>query len=62
MQSKKSIYMALIWAPEPSAAGKHITVIAESLEQARAKLEEKYGRSSVFDLHKYVDTSMPNRH
>jgi hypothetical protein len=57
MQSKKQIYKALVWKPEPDISGKQVTVIAESLELARLKLEEKYGQGSVFDLHREVDLS-----
>jgi hypothetical protein len=57
MHLRKKIYKALVWAPEPSVSGKRVTVTAETLYQARLKLEEKYGRDSVFDLHTEFDTS-----
>jgi hypothetical protein len=57
MQIKKHIYKALVWKPEPSIAGKQVSIKADSLEQARLKLEEKYGQGSVFDLHNEVTAS-----
>lgn len=57
MQNKKQIYKALVWKPGPEVSGMQITVKAESLEQARLKLEEKYGQGSVFDLHNEVGDS-----
>jgi hypothetical protein len=57
MQSKRNSYKALIWQAESEATGKRVTVMAESLEQARLKLEEKYGHGSIFDLHDETNTS-----
>ncbi|MGX4642657.1 hypothetical protein [Massilia sp. SYSU DXS3249] len=51
MQTRKRTYKALVWKPEPGVAGKRVTVFADSLEQARRKLEEEHGQGSVFDLH-----------
>lgn len=42
----------------PSSIGKRITVTAESLDDARRKLEEEFGRGTVFDLHNEIDASM----
>lgn len=58
MYTKKNTYKALIWQAEPEATGKRVTVIAESMEQAQVKLEEKYGHDAIFDLH---DDAMPSR-
>ncbi len=57
MHSRKNSYRALIWEATPEATGKRVTVMADSPEQARQKLEEKYGRDSIFDLHS--ETSSP---
>jgi hypothetical protein len=58
MQIKKQIYKALVWKPEPNTAGRQVSVKAESLEQARLRLEEKYGQGSVFDLYNEGAASM----
>jgi hypothetical protein len=58
MNSKRNSYKALIWEAESEATGKRVTVMADSLEQARQKLEEKYGRDAIFDLH---DETSPSK-
>lgn len=58
MFTKKNTYKALIWQVQADATGKRVTVIAESMEQARVKLEEKYGHDAIFDLH---GDAMPSR-
>lgn len=58
MQTKRNTYKALIWQAESELSGKRVTVIAESIEQARLKLQEKYGRGAIFDLH---DEAKPSR-
>jgi phage gp46-like protein len=58
MQPKQQTYKAMIWAT-PSSVGKRVTVIAESLDDARLKLEREYGEGTVFDLHNEIDASTP---
>jgi hypothetical protein len=58
MQPKQRTYKAMIWET-PSSIGKRVTVTAESLDNARRKLEEEFGKGAVFDLHSEVDASMP---
>ena len=48
----------MIWET-PSSIGKPLTVKAESLDDARRKLEEQFGNGTVFDLHSEIDASMP---
>jgi len=48
----------MIWET-PSSVGKQVTVIAESLDDARLKLEGQYGEGSVFDLHNENEASAP---
>jgi len=58
MQAKQQTYKAMIWET-PSSVGKRVAVMAESLEDARQKLQENYGESSVFDLHNEINASTP---
>lgn len=58
MQYKQRTYKAMIWET-PSSIGKRVTVTAESLDDARRKLEEEFGKGTVFDLHSEIDASMP---
>jgi hypothetical protein len=47
----------MIWET-PSSVGRRVTVIAESLDDARLKLEVEFGEGRVFDLHNEIDASM----
>lgn len=58
MQPKHQNYKAVIW-DTTSSVGKRVTVIAESLDDARMKLEGEYGEGSVFDLHSDIAASTP---
>lgn len=48
----------MIWET-PQSIGKRVTVTAESLDDARRKLEEEFGKGTAFDLHSAIDASMP---
>jgi hypothetical protein len=40
----------MIWTSVPSKSGQRVMVLAQSLRDAREKLEAEYGEGSVFDL------------
>lgn len=58
MHPRQQTYKAMIWET-PSSVSKRVTVIAESLDNARLKLEEQYGKGSVFNLHNENEASAP---
>ena len=54
------IYKAIVWDNAlPSKPGQRVTVLAENLDEAKKKLEEEYGKDSVFDLHNEEDAVQP---
>jgi hypothetical protein len=52
-------YQAMIWNAESKAPGRRASVVAESLEDARRKLEAEHGVGTVFDLHNIDDAQRP---
>jgi hypothetical protein len=52
-------YKAVIWTPESSEPGRRVNVVANSLQDARDKLEAEYGEGTVFDLHNEDDAARP---
>jgi hypothetical protein len=44
-------YRTMIWVRGSDLPGKRVTVLAESLSDAKRKLEAEYGEGNVFDLH-----------
>lgn len=58
MHPRQETYKAMIWET-PSSVGKRVTVIAESLDDARLKLEGEHGEGTVFDLHNENEASTP---
>lgn len=48
---KLRTYNAIIWSPDPTTAGQRVTVMAESLLEAKKKLEDQYGAGNVYHLH-----------
>jgi hypothetical protein len=53
------LYRAMIWKEGSDAAGERVRVLAESLDDAREKLEAQYGVGNVFDLHNEEDAVRP---
>jgi hypothetical protein len=51
-------YRAMIWASD-DVAGLRVEVMAQSLDEARQKLEAEYGHGTVFDLHNEDDARRP---
>lgn len=58
MQPNEKTYIAIIWKT-PTIVGKRVTIVAESLDDARLKLEVEFGEGTVFNLHNEIDASMP---
>ena len=55
----KGIYGAMIGFSDPTIAGRKVTVVASSLDDARAKLEAEHGNGNVFGLHNEADAARP---
>jgi len=54
------MYKAMIWEEnDPAKPGQRVSVVAESLEDARRRLEERYGKGKVFNLHNEEDAVQP---
>jgi hypothetical protein len=51
-------YKAMIW-DDPSKPGRRVSVLAESLDDAKRQLEAEYGEGHVFDLHNEEDAARP---
>ncbi len=52
-------YKAIIWDDDPDKPGRRVSVQAENLDEAKAKLEAEYGEGHVFDLHNEQDALQP---
>lgn len=52
-------YKAMIWKPDSDEPGQRVTVLADSLREAREKLEAEHGEGTVFDLHNQDDAARP---
>lgn len=52
-------YKAMVWREGPNEPGRRVSVVADSLEEARQLLEDEYGKGSVFDLHNEADADRP---
>jgi hypothetical protein len=54
------VYRAMIWpADRRDEPGLRVTVSAESLDEARSKLEALHGQGTVFDLPAEDDATRP---
>ncbi len=53
------VYVAIIWTSDPSRSGQRVSVLAESLADAKKKLEAEHGEGTVFDLHDKDDARKP---
>ncbi len=56
---KMKAYKAMIWDDDPEKPGRRVSVLAESLDDAKKKLEEEYGEGHVFYLHNEEDAARP---
>jgi hypothetical protein len=53
-------YEAIIW-DDATKPGRRVIFVAESLDDAKRKLEAKYGEGTVFNLHNPEDAARPRR-
>ena len=53
------VYRALVWISDDTRPRLRVAVFAKDLDDARDKLEDKYGKGTVFNLHAEEDTSHP---
>jgi hypothetical protein len=59
MQKPLREYLAMIWTSDPNRPGQRVTVLAESLDDARKKLEEEYGKGNIYYLRNEEDANKP---
>ncbi len=59
MDRNVKLYRAMIWVSGSDRPGQRVSVLAESLGEAKKKLEAEYGEGSVFDLHNEEDAARP---
>ena len=52
-------YRAMIWIRGSDRPGQRVSVIAETLSDAKKKLEAEHGEGNVFDLHNEEDAACP---
>jgi len=57
--SRPKLYKAMIWTPDPNVPGKPVEILAESLDDAQAKLEAEYGKGNVYYLRNEEDAAKP---
>ena len=55
-------YKAIIWDGDPNKPGHRVSVLAEDLDDAKRRLEEKYGKGHVFNLHNEEEESDDVKH
>ena len=48
------LYKAMIWTRDAEEPGQRVSVLAETLTEAKDELEAKYGKGNVFDLQKRI--------
>ena len=54
-------YQAIVWKDGSDRPGQRVSVVAETLEDAKEKLEAEYGAGNVFDLHNAEDATRPRQ-
>jgi hypothetical protein len=52
-------YKAMIWKDGRNSVGQRAVIMADSLDDARRRLEAKYGEGTVFDLHNEEEANRP---
>jgi hypothetical protein len=55
------VYRAMIWIRGSDRPGRRVSVLAETLMEAKEKLEAEYGKGNVFALHNEEDAAQPRR-
>ena len=58
MENEFNTYQAIIWT-SPDSTGIRVDVFAPSLNEAKEKLEHKYGAGNVYNLHDPVEAAKP---
>jgi len=53
------LYKAMIWTRDSDKPGQRVSALAESLQEAKEKLEAQYGEGNVYDLHNEEDAKRP---
>ncbi len=53
------MYHAIIWIRDSDRPSQRVSVLAETLREAKEKLEAEYGEGNVFDLHNKEDAARP---
>jgi hypothetical protein len=59
MEDRLKLYHAIIWSQQQDLVGFRVEVLAETLTDAINKLEAKYGKGNVYDLHNQKDADNP---
>jgi hypothetical protein len=59
MDRSVKLYLAMVWVSGSNRPGQRVSVHAESLGEAKKKLEAEYGEGNVFDLHNEEDAARP---
>ncbi|WP_426525385.1 hypothetical protein [Bradyrhizobium sp. McL0615] len=52
-------YEAMVWEDNLEKPDRRVTLAAESLDDAKRQLEEKFGKGHVFNLHNEEDAKKP---
>ncbi len=53
------LYRAMVWVANSGRPGRRVSVLAETLEEAKEKLEAEHGVGNVFNLHNEDDAAQP---
>jgi hypothetical protein len=53
------LYKAMIWVDASDKPGQRVSVTAESIAEAKHKLEAQYGAGNVYNLHNEEDAARP---
>jgi hypothetical protein len=59
MNSPAKLYKAIIWVDGSEKPGQRVSVTADSITEAKQKLEAKYGAGNVYNLHNEEDAARP---
>ncbi len=59
MENDIKLYNAIIWKRDSESPGKRVSVVAESLSEAKRLLEAEHGEGNIFDLHNEEDAARP---
>ena len=59
MERNARPYKAMIWTPDQQVPGKEVEIVADSLDDAKEKLEAEYGKGNVYYLRNEEDAAKP---